>query len=122
MTAVRYFDTEDLLKIAASLGVLDLRDVGLLDSAAMRPRSVLFGNESYPTLHLKAAALMESIIGNHPLVDGNKRLGWAAVVGFYALNDVFLEVDDDAAYDFVIEVASGKLHFPEIAAQLEQWV
>ena len=122
MTPVRYLGTEDLLKIAGRLGVLDVRDWGLLDSAAMRPQSIIFGNESYPTLHLKAAALMESLIGNHPLVDGNKRLGWAAVVGFYALNDIFLEVDDNEAYDFVIKVASGKLHFPEIAAQLEKWV
>ena len=121
MTPVRYFDTEDLLKIAAALGVLDLRDIGLLDACAMRPQSVLFGNESYPTLHLKAAALMESIIGNHPLIDGNKRLGWAAVVGFYALNDIFLDVDDDAAYELVVDVASGKLSFPDIAAQLEKW-
>ena len=122
MTPVRYLGTEDLLKITGRLGVLDVRDWGLLDSAAMRPQSIIFGNESYLTLHLKAAALMESLIGNHPLVDGNKRLGWAAVVGFYALNDIFLEADDNEAYDFVIKVASGKLHFPEIAAQLEKWV
>ena len=122
MTPVRYFDTEDLLKIAAALGVLDLRDIGLLDACAMRPQSVLFGNESYPTLHLKTAALMESIIGNHPLIDGNKRLGWAAVVGFYALNDIFIDVDDDAVYEFVVNVASGKLSFPDIATQLEKWI
>ena len=122
MTFFRYLSAENLITLAVRLGELEIRDVGLLDSAALRPRSVVYGFESYPTLHLKAASLMESIIRYRPLVDGNKRLGWAAVVGFYALNDVFLEIDDDEAYDFVINVASGKLNFPEIAAELEKWV
>lgn len=122
MTSFRYLSAENLITLAVRLGDLEIRDVGLLDSAALRPQSVVYGFESYPTLHLKAAALMESIIGNHPLIDGNKRLGWAAVVGFYALNGIFLDVDDDEAYDFVINVASGKLNFPEIADQLEKWV
>lgn len=122
MTSFRYLSAENLITIAVRLGDLEIRDVGLLDSAALRPQSVVYGFESYPTLHLKAAAFMESIISYRPLDDGNKRLGWAAVVGFYALNDIFLDVDDDEAYDFVINVASGKLDFPEIAAQLEKWV
>lgn len=122
MTEVIYLTTEALLKIADSLGVLDVRDYGLLDSAAMRPQSVIFGKESYPTLAQKAAALMESIVGNHPLVDGNKRLGWAAVGIFYEMNNISITISNDEAYEFTLAVAAGELHFPQIAAQLEQWV
>lgn len=121
MTQVKYLTTEDLLDLAQLLGVLDVRDLGLLDSAALRPQSVVFGTESYPMLADKGAALIESIVGNHPLVDGNKRLGWAALVSFYAINGIFLDLDDNDAYDFVIGVASGDLRFLEIANQLASW-
>jgi death-on-curing protein len=121
MSVVKYLTTEDLIDLAGLLGVLEVRDLGLLDSAALRPQSVVFGTQSYPMLADKGAALLESIVGNHPLVDGNKRLGWAALVSFYALNGIFLEVDDDEAYDFVIDVASGKLKYLEIAQRLSRW-
>jgi death on curing protein len=121
MTEVKYLSTEDLLELAQLLGVLEVRDLGLLDSAALRPQSVVYGTESYPMLADKGAALIESIVGNHPLVDGNKRLGWAALVSFYALNEIYLELEDDEAYEFVISVASGKLRYVEIANQLAAW-
>ena len=121
MTEVKYLSTEDLLDLAGLLGVLDVRDLGLLDSAALRPQSVVFGTESYPMLADKAAALFESIVGNHPLIDGNKRLGWAALVSFYALNGIFLELEDDVAYDFVISAASGQIRYLEISQQLAEW-
>ena len=121
MSEVKYLTTEDLIDLAGLLGVLEVRDLGLLDSAALRPQSVVFGTQSYPMLADKGAALLESIVGNHPLVDGNKRLGWAALVSFYALNGMFLEVEDDEAYDFVIDVASGTLKYLEIAQRLSGW-
>jgi death-on-curing protein len=121
MTEVKYLSTEDLLDLAGLLGVLDVRDLGLLDSAALRPQSVVFGTESYPMLADKAAALFESIVGNHPLIDGNKPLGWAALVSFYALNGIFLELEDDVAYDFVISAASGQIRYLEISQQLAEW-
>ena len=121
MTEVKYLSTEDLLDLAGLLGVLDVRDLGLLDSAALRPQSVVFSTESYPKLAGKAAALFESIVGNHPLIDGNKRLGWAALVSFYALNGIFLELEDDVAYDFVISAASGQIRYLEISQQIAEW-
>ena len=117
-----YLSAEDLIHLAGRLGVLDVRDMGLLDSAALRPQSIVYGVESYPLLPEKAAAMMESIVGNHPLVDGNKRLGWAAVVTFLALNDVYVDVPDDDAYHFVIGVAAGERRFLHIAAQLADWI
>ena len=69
----------------------------------------------------KAAALMESIVGNHPLVDGNKRLGFAAVSLFYEMNGVPLRITNDQAYEFTIKVAAGETKYKEIAQQLAEW-
>ncbi|MGL4743043.1 MAG: type II toxin-antitoxin system death-on-curing family toxin [Dermatophilaceae bacterium] len=120
MTA--YLSLEDLLGLAHDLGVGPVCDVGLLDSAAYRPQSVVFGTEVYPTLDDKAAVLVHSIVGNHPLVDGNKRLGWLAVVVFYGVNGIRLDVpNDDAAYELVIAVAKGEVDPVAIAERLASW-
>ena len=117
-----YLTLEDLLTLCGSLGGMQVRDLGLLDSAAHRPTSVLFGAEAYPDLDTKAAVLLESIVRNHPLLDGNKRLGWVAVVVFYGLNDRELDAPEDPAYDLVISVAEGKASYQEIAETLRDWV
>ena len=119
MTA--YLNLEDLLALAHDLGVGPVRDVGLLDSAAHRPQSVVYGVEAYAGLDLKAAVLLESVVRNHALVDGNKRLGWLAAVVFYGLNDVALDAPDDPAYDLVVAVASGQLAADEVAHLLAAW-
>lgn len=98
-----------------------MHDVGLLDSAAHRQSATVFGQDAYPDIDAKAAALLESIVGNHPLVDGNKRLGWLAVVVFYGLNDIDLQAPDDDAYELVIAVASGRADHAEAARTLGQW-
>jgi death-on-curing protein len=81
----------------------------------------VYGHEAYLGLDRKAAALLDSLVGNHPLVDGNKRLGWLAVVVFYGLNDVDLDAPDDPAYDLVISVARRNVSIDEIAAALACW-
>lgn len=116
-----YLRTEDMLVLTADLNVGPVRDLGLLESATHRPRTVLWGAEAYPSLETKAASLLESVVRNHPLVDGNKRLGWLSVVVFYELNGVFLEAPDDEAYDLVISVASGELGVDEVAHSLRRW-
>lgn len=112
---------EDLLTLVEDLAVGPVRDVGLLDSAAHRPGAVLYGHEAYPDMDRKAAALLDSLVGNHALVDGNKRLGWLAVVVFYGLNDVDLDAPDDPAYELVMSVARRDLSIDEIAAALARW-
>ena len=116
-----YLTLEDLLTLVDDLGVGPIGDLGLLDSAAHRPTTHLWGRDAYPTLNQKAAALMESLVRNPPLVDGNKRLGWLATVVFYAINGEALEAPDDDAYDLVIDVASGTTDLPAIAAALAGW-
>src|SRR5262245_44647420 len=99
-----------------------VRDAGLLDSAAHRPRATMFGDDLYPTIHLKAAALMESLVCNHALIDGNKRLAFTAKVVFYGLNGWRLELPHvDAAVELVLSVAKGEIELHRIAANLESW-
>ena len=112
---------EDLLALVEDLGVGPVRDVGLLDSAAHRPGSVLYGHQVYADLDRQAAALLDSLVGNHALVDGNKRLGWLAVVVLYGLNDVDLDAPDDPAYELVMSVARREPSIDEIAATLAGW-
>jgi death-on-curing protein len=119
---VEYLTLDDLLALADDLGVNKVRDLGLLDSAAHRPRSSLMGRDAYPTLHEKAAVLLESVVRNHPLVDGNKRLGWMTVFVFYGLNGFDLDAPEDDAYDLVIAVSTGLLAYAETAERLASWV
>ena len=116
-----YLSLEDLLALTDDLGVGPVRDLGLLDSAVHRPQTELIGYEAYPSLDEKAAVLLESIVSNHPLVDGNKRRAWLSVVVFYGLNGERLEAPDDDAYDLVIAMASGQMGYRDAAPQLGLW-
>jgi death-on-curing protein len=118
---IEYLTLEDLLGLIDDLGVGPIRDVGLLDSAIHRPQATVYGDEAYPDLDQKAAVLLESLVRNHALIDGNKRIGWLATVVFYGLNNIELEAPDDDAYDLVIAIASGKMAYPEVASHLAKW-
>lgn len=115
-----WLDLEDLLYLADDIGVGPVRDIGLLESAAMRPTTTLMGDDAYPSIELKAAALMHSLVCNHALVDGNKRLGWHATVVFLALNGQEPHLSQDEAFDLTMAVASGSVRdVADIAAALK---
>lgn len=119
----RFLSVDDVIAIAVQQfgSPPPIRDVGLLDSATARPAATVQGHDAYPDLWTKAAALLQSLVGNHALVDGNKRLGWTATFVFVALNsDVDVTaVDLDVAYDLVIDVASdSSMTVDAIAARL----
>jgi death on curing protein len=118
VSEVRYLDLDDLLGLVRALGAGPVRDVGLLDSAAARPRSSAFGEDAYPDLAAKAAALLNSIARNHALVDGNKRLAWLAAVVFLDINGLEPRLDDDQAFALVMSVATGDVDVPKIGAAL----
>ena len=118
MTATEYLTVEDLLELTRRLGAGPVRDLGLLDAAAVRPQSCAFGTDAYPTRPLKAAALLHSIVRNHALVDGNKRLAWLATVVFGELNAAPVGLTDDEAFDLVMAAAAGELDVEQIAAAL----
>ena len=117
-----YLDVDDLVDIATTVLKAPpmVRDYGLLASAAARPATVVFGHDAYPDIFEKAASLMHSLMSNHALIDGNKRLAWSATVVFLALNNFPVPgIDVDAAEEFVFSIAKGDLSgVGEIARQL----
>lgn len=118
---VEYLDLDDLLALAAALlgDPPPVRDLGLLGSAAARPQATAFGVDAYPDVWTKAAALLHSIVNNHALVDGNKRLGWLATAVFLEINGCpVVQASNDDVYGLVIEVAATDLALDAIAGRL----
>ncbi len=96
-----------------------VRDAGLLEAAVARPATTLMGEDAYPDLAIKAAALLHSLVCNHALSDGNKRIGWHAAVVFLGLNAHRPALTQQQAFELVMAVASGELRdVAEIAARL----
>lgn len=122
---VEYLDTDDLVDLAARL-VGDpppVRDLGLLGAAAARPQATAFGEDAYPDIWTKAAALLHSIVKNHALVDGNKRLGWLATAVFLEINGIaVIHATNDGVYGFVLGVTTGQDEVAEIAVRLRSLV
>lgn len=118
---VEYLDLDDLIALATALlgDPPPVRDLGLLGSAVARPMTSAFGEDAYPDLWSKAAALLHSLVTNHPLVDGNKRLGWLACAVFLDLNGVDpTRATNDDVYDLVLEVASVPVEIDDLAHRL----
>lgn len=120
---IEYLDAEDLVELARRLlsDPPPIRDLGLLGAAAARPQASAFGEDAYPDVWSKAGALLHSIVSNHPLVDGNKRLGWLATAVFLELNEVSVSAaNNNDIYDLVMLVATSALSIDEIATALRQ--
>ena len=120
---VEFVDLDDLIDLARALigDPPPIRDIGLLGSAVARPQTTVSGEDAYPDLFTKAAALLHSIVNNHALVDGNKRLGWLATAVFVDLNGVSVTViSNDDVYDLVIDVAANRADVEHIANELRR--
>ena len=104
--------------VAQTGGATNVRDLGALESAVAQPRMTVAGADAYPTIGSKAAALGFSLIRNHPFVDGNKRVGHAAMATFLILNGFELRSAVDEAERLILGVASGELG----REALEDWV
>lgn len=118
---IEYLDLDDLLRLATMLlgDPPPVRDLGLLGSAASRPATTAFGEDAYPDLITKAAALLQSIVNNHSLVDGNKRLGWLATAVFLEINGCHAShVTNDDVVDLVMWVASSNPELVDVAERL----
>lgn len=123
-----YFLTlEDLTELGIAMMAEEseeflIADAGLLDSALMRPQASAFGEPAYPSLSAQAAALMQSLVRNHALVDGNKRMAWAATKLFLRFNGIALRAPSpDVGETFVLDVVAGSLTLSAIAARLAGW-
>jgi death-on-curing protein len=120
---VEFLDLDDVVDLAIALlgDPAPIRDIGLLGSAFARPQTSAFGEDAYPDIWTKAAALLHSIVKNHALVDGNKRLGWLATAVFLEINGVEISrSSNDDVYDLVLDVAAGQPNVDAIGERLRQ--
>ncbi|WP_343575618.1 type II toxin-antitoxin system death-on-curing family toxin [Mycobacterium sp.] len=114
-----YLERDDIVAggtIACGFSLV-VGDEGLLQSAISRPQTSVFGDDAYPTLWDKAAALLHSLARNHAFVDGNKRTAWASAWAFLRLNGIDLPdmYDVDYAEQLVLTAAVGEIDWPKIA-------
>jgi len=108
--------------LAQTGGAPGIRDVGLLESALAQPKATFDGTDLHPTLADKAAALGFALVTNHPFVDGNKRVGHAAMEVFLVLNDHQIVASVDEQERLMLDVASGTLDRPKLAAWLNDHI
>ena len=117
---IDYLTLDDVLALTARAG-FTIADYGLVESALARPQASVFGEDAYPTIHQKAAALLQSMATNQALADGNKRTAWAATRLFYGLNDYRITATEDERFELIIAVATRDLDtVTMIAARLAQ--
>jgi len=122
---VKYLTPQRILAIHDILvkrfgGSLGLRDKGLLESATGRPRASFGGQDLYPTIFEKSAALMHSLLKNHPFVDGNKRTALASTGIFLKLNGYKLKNTHEKELEFALSVENEGVSFEQIAAWLKK--
>ena len=113
-----YLDLPQALEVARRLGFY-VKDAGLLESALARPRTSVFGEDAYVGIPLKAAAMMHSVIKNHPMIDGNKRTAWALFVVFIWHNGFKHTFNEDDGFDLVLGIAEDRYGLAEVAALIE---
>jgi death-on-curing protein len=106
--------------LAATGGAAGIRDLGGLESALAQPKMTLAGSDLYPTLAEKAAALCFSLVGNHPFVDGNKRVGHAAMETFLVLNGAEIDASVSEQERLMLDLAAGRVDREHLVAWLRQ--
>jgi death-on-curing protein len=106
--------------IAETGGASGIRDLGLLESAVARPRATFDGEDLYDDLFAKAAALLASLVANHPFVDGNKRVGITAAALFLQRNGAHLTASNSEVEQFTLLVAQESLTISQMAAWFVQ--
>ena len=108
--------------IAESGGSDGVRDEGLLDSAVNTPFQTFSGQDLYPTVLEKAVRLGFGLIRNHPLIDGNKRIGTHAMLVFLNLNSITLSYEDDELISTILSVASGEMDADGLLKWIQQHI
>jgi death-on-curing protein len=119
---ITYLTANDVLRINERfVGPDQLRDVGLVDGAVMRPQTSAFGEDAFPTIHEKAAALLHGLARNHPFVTGNKRTSWASTALFYMVNGCNFHAEAGEVIGLTNDAAEGLIGVQDIAATLKVW-
>jgi len=101
-------------------GASGIREINGLESAISRPFQLFEGVELYTSVFEKAAAIGESIIMNHPFIDGNKRTGYVLMETVLRMEGLKISAPDDSLYDFVIKITTGEIRFDQIVDWLKQ--
>ena len=114
-----WLGVEDAAVLVADEGFV-LADAGLLAAALLRPQTSIGGDDAYPTVFVKAAAMAESLARNHALVDGNKRLSWILTKLFLLVNGVHVRADTGSIVAFVADVVAGRSTVARSALWLER--
>ena len=114
-------NVEQLLELHSRIvdktgGADGLRDRGALESAVNRPYATFDGLDLFPTAFTKAAAILESVLINHPFIDGNKRTGWVLMRSLLLSESIEIRTEENKKYDFTIKIAEGKLNTDQISA------
>ncbi|CAB4856333.1 MAG: type II toxin-antitoxin system death-on-curing family toxin [Actinobacteria bacterium] len=118
---IDFLDLQDLIEIGKSLiSDFRIRDEGLLESAAMRPQTTIYGEDAYPTFEEKVASLIHSLARNHALIDGNKRIAWSAGRVFCLMNGRDLNMPIDDAEKMILDIAKGVIDVADIAVLLKR--
>jgi death on curing protein len=113
----KFLSTEILREQLEAIGFV-VRDHGLFASCVERAAVTLYGQDAYPSLEHKAAAILESFVKNHPMIDGNKRSGWLSANMFLDINGVDVDCSHDDAFDFILGIATSKHEFDDIVGWL----
>ena len=120
--ALRFLDINDVVNLGQRLlgDPVPVRDMGLLNSAVLRPQTTFAGEYAYRDIYEMAGALLQSIVGNHALIDGNKRLGWLSTAVFLEINGVSVaQLTNDQVYDLVLWVAASSPSHGAITQRLQ---
>jgi death-on-curing protein len=116
---IDYLTVQDLIELGTSIVEgFRMRDIGLLESAAHRPKTTVYGEEAYPTLELKIGALIHALARHHGLIDGNKRIARSAGRLFALLNRADIEMDVDTAEKMILRLACGELDIAECSVMV----
>jgi death-on-curing protein len=117
---IDFLDLQDLIQIGKSLiSDFRIRDEGLLESAAMRPQTTIYGEDAYPTFEEKVASLIHSLARNHALIDGNKKIAWSAGRIFCLMNGRDLIMPIDEAEKMILDISKGVIDVADIAVLLK---
>lgn len=127
MSALRYLTTQEAIAINVAMiqryspgEQIGVKNPGLLESAVLRSQSSAFGDDAYPTIFDKAAALFESLGQNHPFQNGNKRTAFTALVIFLRYNGLSFKMESKLAEDFTVDMVNHKYSFDELTAMIQQ--
>lgn len=126
MTSIRYLSVQEIIAINVAMiqryspgEHIGVKEPGLLESAVHRTQSSAFGEDAYPTIFEKAAALFESLGQNHPFHNANKRTAFTALVVFLRYNDLHFKMDIKKAEDFTVDMVNHRFDFQEMVSIIE---